>query len=95
MTVRPQPVARTESPTGLWIRTSLPPVAWPRFTISAAPLTESPPAKSMDEPADVSTTVRAENATGALNTCAPLSATTGSDRAVLAVEIRIIPPENA
>ena len=95
MTVRPHPVPMTENPDGLCTRTSPPPVAWPRLMTSAVLLAETPPAKSMDEPADVSTTVRAENATGALNTGAPLSATTGSDRAVLAVEIRIIPPENA
>ena len=92
--VRPQPVARTESPAELWSLTSPPPVTWPRFTSSAVLLAETPPAKSMDAPVEVSTSMRAKNATGELNTCAPLSATRGNDRALSAVAIRSIPPEN-
>ena len=48
--VRPQPVARAEIPTGLWILTSPPPMPCPRFERSTVLLAETPPAKSMDAP---------------------------------------------
>ena len=95
MTVRPHPVPMTDIPDGLCNRTSPPPVAWPRLMTRAVLLAETPPAKSMDAPVDVSTSARDWNATGELNTCAPLSATRGNDPPLCAVASRSIPPENA
>ena len=94
MTVRPHPVPMTDIPDGLCSRTSPPPVAWPRLTTRAVLLAETPPAKSTTAPSDVSTSVRTPSATGVLNVCVPLSATTGTDRSARPVATCRIPLEN-